>query len=116
MSNNEVELIETKNKIKTLEEEIVDLKKKLETIENNMNSKYVGNWVVVDSYGEGRFYGDIYWAKSKGEIIYDNQKRLEGNWDLNGNIMNGKLYSKDNHSLLREWINSKEIEVEKKIK
>ena len=118
LNNTEAQLIDAKNKIKELEEKIAELENQLEdkqytidSIENNMSSHYVENWSVTDSDGNvGEFSGNIRWIKGGGLLFYEDGTNFEGDWDLNGEIMDGVLFDTDSGDVITKWDCGLEVE------
>ncbi|MCX8482948.1 MAG: hypothetical protein ORN50_05155, partial [Crocinitomicaceae bacterium] len=97
MLSADMELIETKNKVKQLEQEIAflnsDLQEKLQFISNieynlGEHHAWVDNW--KDSEGN-EFTGSIYWTKKEGSSKQGYATYFEGEWDLAGDIVQGEL-------------------------
>jgi hypothetical protein len=104
------ELIEAKNKIKELEKRVKFLDEMFSekiSIESNLelHSAYVENWKDCD---RNEFSGSIYWTKNSGILYNIDRTRFEGEWDYDGEIMEGELTDCAGN-VIEKWENGEEI-------
>jgi len=111
------ELEQTKNKVIELEKKVALLEEKIKEKDDvifNIQFKledstaWVENW--KDSDGD-EFTGSIYWTKRNGSSRQGYSTYFNGEWDLQGNIVEGELT--DNGEVIEKWEDGQLIEEEK---
>jgi len=112
----EHQLAEAQNKVKELEEKIFrlenEVRDKNDTIFNvefnlEQHTAWVDNWTDADGY---EFTGRIYWTKRAGSLKQGYASYFEGEWNVEGNIVEGELT--EYGEVVEKWEDGELIEEE----